>query len=151
MARKKGPRKITYQSKGNVFPTIVLTGNVFTKFIDDDEDKVFMPRKGDLMLFIHISTANNNEPWNYERLGRTGYVKADIHDGFGFKPLSLEEFFEHREYYFSKTERPIDTIALCATHLKSFANRECLRLYREHYVLKPEGMMTIAPETEDKK
>ena len=134
---KTGPRKLTYQSKGNQFPKILLTGKIFIKDIDDEVEGV-VPVKGDLLLFLKFDLQAHFDTCDYERLGRAGYVKADIYDGFKFTPLSLEEFFEHREYYFSKKERPLDTTHLCRELLEKFKGRSTLRKYREHYVLEKE-------------
>lgn len=136
MTRKTGPRKLTYQSKGNQYPKIALTGAIYIKHIDDeDEEKIFQPVKGDILLFLKFDLQAHFDTWDYERIGRAGYVKADIFDGYKFTPLSLEEFFEHREYYFSKKEMPLDTVNLCRNLLQAFKGRQTLRTYREHYVL----------------
>jgi hypothetical protein len=134
MARKKGPRKLTYQTKGNVYPRITLSGVIWLKYVDDEADG-FAPKLGDLLLYIHVTSNTLDEPWDYERLGRSGYLKAELFDGYGFKPFSLEECFDDREYYFSKTERPIDRVNLCRDHLSTLKGRQAMRLYREHYVL----------------
>lgn len=138
MTKKTGPRKLTYQSKGNQYPKIALTGNIYIKHIDDEDEIAFRPVKGDILLFLKFDLQAHFDTWDYERIGRAGYVKADIFDGFKFTPLSLEEFFEHREYYFSKKERPLDTTHLCRDLLRAFKGRETLRTYREHYVLESE-------------
>ncbi len=134
MARKEGPRKLTYQSKGNVYPRIALSGKIWLRYVDDEAEG-FTPQKGDLMLYLQVTSTTLDEPWDYERLGRSGYLKADLFDGYGFKPFSLEECFEDRDYYFSKTERPMDRVVLCTAHLATLKGREAMRLYREHYVL----------------
>ncbi len=65
------------------------------------------------MLYLNTDSNKAIEPGAYDCIGIDGYLKADVFDGKGWKPMSLEEFFEHREYYFSKHEMPMDTIAVC--------------------------------------
>ena len=143
MTRKESPRRLRYQSQGNTFARIALTGAVALKYVEDE--RLETPAKGDMMLYLSCENNPSLEPWNFERTGRAGYLRADVHDGRTWRPLSLEEFFDDREYFFSKSERAIDTALLCRGALEGFAGRQLMRTYREHYVLEPEGQ---AEETE---
>lgn len=122
--------KIRYTSKGNPFPPIILTGRVAIKYRETQS-----PEKGDLRLYMNTDSNAAIEPGLYENIGLDGYLKAEVWDGKGWCPVSLEEFFTDREYYFSKYDRPIDTMAVCLPILLPFAGRSLLRTYREHYVL----------------
>jgi hypothetical protein len=124
--------KIRYSSKGNVFPPLVLTGKVLLRH--HDEERIATAEKGDIMVFLSTDILLGNRLGNYEATGIEGYLKTDVFDGKGWKPLSLEEFFDNREYYFGKRERPIDTYRFCLDTLTSAAGTRLLRTYREHYV-----------------
>jgi hypothetical protein len=128
--------KIRYHSHGNPYPKLALSGNVYVKYAD--EDALAQAKAGDLMLFLNSDSNRGIEPGQYDCIGLEGYLKADVHDGRGFKPLSLEEFFTDREYYYGKREMPQDTIAVCRPILQRFKGRTLLRKYREHYVLEEE-------------
>jgi hypothetical protein len=125
--------KLRYQSKGNQFPLIVMTGKIMLRH--EEEEAIATAEKGDLQLYISTdSLLHNTNVGNYNAMGFEGYLKAEIFDGKGWKPLSLEELFSNREYYFSKRERPIDTISLCRELLKDLQGTKLMRTYREHYV-----------------
>lgn len=126
--------KVRYKSLGNQFPTIVMTGKIFLKHIDDEFLKENPPQKGDLQIFLSTdSLAYNEYIGNFEAIGLDGYLKGNIFDGRDWKPLSLEEFFDDREYYFGKRERPIDTYNFCLPTLSKLGGTELSRTYREHY------------------
>lgn len=125
--------KIRYASKGNPFPRITLTGRVFLRHRDDDILNEAV--KGDLQVFLSTDTFKYNQHiGDYDAMGLEGYLKADVFDGKGWKPISLEEFFPNREQYFSKRERPSDTFTLCEPMLVALKGVELMRTYREHYV-----------------
>ena len=132
--------KLRYQSQGNVFPTIMLTGKFYVRHIDIEADQSLDAEKGDLHLFLSTdSLLYNTHVGDYEAMGNEGYLKADVFDGRGWKPLSLEEFFPGREQYFGKRERPGDTVAFCKPVFAGLKGVEVMRTYREHYVLKVAG------------
>jgi hypothetical protein len=125
--------KVRYKSKGNTFAPLVMTGKVFLRH--RDEEALMLPEKGDLQIFLSTDTiAYNTNVGNYQAMGFEGYLKADVYDGKRWQPLSLEEFFPGREYYFGKRERPIDTFNLCLDVLQSTQGITLMRTYREHYV-----------------
>ncbi len=127
--------KLRYQSRGNPYPPIIMTGTVLLRH--QDEEAIAQAVRGDLQIFLSTdSIARNLHVGNYEAVGFEGYLKADVFDGKGWRPLSLEEFFSHREYYFGKRDRPIDTYLLCLPLLQAAQGTELLRTYREHYVRK---------------
>lgn len=130
--------KVRYTSKGNTFPRITLTGRVFLRH--RDEDILAEAVKGDMEVFLSTDTFKFNiQIGDYEAMGLEGYLKANVFDGKGWKPLSLEELFEHREQYFGKRERPIDTFTMCEPLLRAKAGTQIMRTYREHYVVASPG------------
>jgi len=127
--------KLRYQSKGNQFPTLVMTGKVFLRH--RDEEILGAAAKGDLQLYLSTdSIVYNTQVGDYAAMGFEGYLKADVHDGKGWKPVSLEEFFPAREHYFAKRERPLDVVELCLGILQRAQGSHLMRTYREHYVKK---------------
>ncbi len=126
--------KVRYNSKGNPWPRIPLTGRIFLRHRDVDIKGEAV--KGDLEVFLSTDSFKFNiHIGDYEAMGLEGYLKADVFDGKGWKPVSIEEFFEHREHYFGKRERPCDTFFVCEPILKACAGTELMRTYREHYVV----------------
>jgi hypothetical protein len=125
--------RLRYQSSGNQYPRISMTGQVFLRHLE--EDAIAQAAKGDVQIFLSTDAlpANRNIG-NYEAMGLEGYLKAEVHDGKGWKPLSLEEFFPHRDYYFGKRERPLDTYNVCVSTLRKSQGTTLMRTYREHYV-----------------
>jgi hypothetical protein len=124
--------KVRYNSKGNQFPPIIMTGKVFLRH--HDEEAIGAAQKGDLLIFLSTDILLGSRLGNYEATGLEGYLKADVFDGKAWRPLSLEEFFPGREYYFGKRERPSDTYRLCLGTLTSSEGVRLMRTYREHYV-----------------
>lgn len=127
--------KIRYKSQGNQFPAITMTGKVSLRQFDENgEEIVTANEKGDLQIFLSTdSMAYNIHKGDYEAVGLEGYLKANVFDGKGWKPLSLEEFFPDREHYFGKRERPIDTYNMCLPVLQNTKGTVLSRTYREHY------------------
>jgi len=126
--------KLRYQSKGNQFPVIIMTGTVYLRHVEDEA--IAAAVKGDIQIYLSTdSLIYNTHVGDYEAMGFDGYLKADLYDGKGWKPLSLEEFFSAREYYFGKRERPIDTYHLCLHTLQAHQGTGLMRTYREHYIL----------------
>jgi hypothetical protein len=128
--------KIRYTSKGNQFPPVALSGRIFVKY--RDEEAIAAAQKGDLMFFLSTDSNPAIERGAYDGIGIPGYLKLDVFDGRDWKPVSLEEFFPGREYYYSKYECPSATIAICRPILETFKGRSLLRKYREHYALEEE-------------
>ena len=125
--------KLRYQSRGNQYPAITMTGRVFLRHRDEEE--LAKAGKGDLQVFLSTDALLGNiHIGDYEAMGLEGYLKADVHDGKDWKPMSLEEFFPGREYYFGKRERPIDVYLLCLATLQKHKGTALMRTYREHYV-----------------
>jgi hypothetical protein len=125
--------KVRYNSKGNPYPRIVMTGRVFLRF--RDEEILGEAVKGDIQVFLSTDSFKFNiHIGDYDAMGLEGYLKADVFDGKGWKPASIEEFFSHREHYFGKRERPSDTFRMCEPILRACAGTELMRTYREHYV-----------------
>lgn len=142
MTRKNKQR---YTSKGNQWPLITLTGRIFLRHRDDE----ILPEavKGDVQVYLSTDAFKFNlHIGDYEAMGLEGYLKADVFEGKGWKPLSLEEMFEHREHYFGKRERPLDTFLLCEPILKSKRGTLLMRTYREHYVVAPASALQESEE-----
>ena len=148
--------KLRYKSQGNQFPSILLTGIITRRERDREEEDgeeseagtalhaaaapAPAPAKGDIQIFL--STDSNAHPssiGDFYSIGLAGYLKANVWDGKGWKPLSLEEIFPDRLQYFGKRERPIDTFAVCLPALEQLQGVEIVRTYREHYRLKTPG------------
>lgn len=128
-----GKRKITYQSKDKLKIAIVLTGNVFLQYVDDDN--ISLAQKGDLLVYANNEALNTTHIGEYDRTGFSGYFKVDISDGKNWQPLIISNIFTAHENHFSKKERAIDTYAVCREMLVDFAGNEAVRTYREHYEL----------------
>jgi hypothetical protein len=133
--------KLRYKSKGNQFPAITMTGNVCLREFDEyGEEIIASAEKGDLQIFLSTdSLVFNEHKGDYEAIGLEGYLKANVYDGKGWKPLSLEEFFPDREHYFSKRERPIDTYHMCLPAFRKTKGIVLSRTYREHYRMAAPG------------
>jgi len=124
--------KLRYQSRGNPYPPIALSGRVLLRHHDDEA--IAAAAKGDIRIYLSTdSIPHNTHIGDYEAMGFEGYLKAEVHDGKGWKVVSLEEFFPGREYYFGKRERPADTYLLCLGTLQAAKGIEVIRTYREHY------------------
>lgn len=130
MAGKRN--KIRYQSTPKKRVEIVLTGNVYLMF--RDQDKIDVAGKGDLLVFPNNEALNTNRLGEYEGTGFSGYFKVDVCSGKEWLPVLTQSIFPEHENYFSKKERPIDTFNLCAEILESMKEKILLRTYREHYV-----------------
>ena len=156
--------KVRYKSQGNQFPSLLLTGKVTRRereqaTVNDQEEDDFaeedeipqvavkpLPiaevqwQKGDVQVFLSTdSNAHPSSVGDFYSIGLSGYLKANVWDGKGWKPLSLEEFFPDRIHYFGKRDRPIDTFAMCCTVFEQMHGVEIVRTYREHYRIKTPG------------
>ncbi len=128
-----GKRKITYTSTPKKRVGIVLTGNVYLQYRDDES--VEINQKGDLLVYAECKQLHTNHLAEYDQTGFTGYFKVDVYDGVAWQPVIINDIFSHHEHHFSRTERSIDTYALCKEMLTALAGRTLLRTYREHYEL----------------
>lgn len=125
--------KIRYQSKDKPKVSLTLSGNVYLEYVDDEA--LEQPAKGDLKVYPFNDLLNGPRAGEYESTGFTGYFKADVYDGWGWRLVLLGDIFPHHENHFSKSERPIDTYALCRGLLAQLAGKQLVRTYREHYEL----------------
>lgn len=124
--------KKRYQARPDNSPRLMLTGNVYLKY--EDEEAITSAEKGDLMLYLN--TDNAPQPLikgDYHATGHAGYFKADLYDGRKWTPLHLTDFFEARQHHFHKKELAYDCYLLCAEILRAQAGTEVIRTYREHY------------------
>jgi hypothetical protein len=128
--------KIRYQNKPKDKILIQMTGEVYLQYQDDEA--IEQAGKGDLMMFAHNDALHTTRQGDYGSTGFAGYFKIDVHDGWKWCPVILNEVFTQREHYFGKTECPIDTYHLCLELLKTLKGKSLLRTYREHYELDEE-------------
>lgn len=136
--------KIRYTAEVKNRKKLVLTGNVFLRY-EDEEDEISHARPGDLLVYPQNDALNTTRQGDYRANGFSGYFKVDIAEGKIWCPLLLNGIFDHKENHFSKTEYPIDTFQLCGEMLVALAGRTVTRTYREHYELIEED----EPESED--
>ena len=125
--------KIRYQSTPKKRVAITLTGRIWLKY--RDEEAMEQAQKGDLMLHPYNDLLRTARQGDYESTGFSGYFKVDVHDGQQWCAVLAGDIFPQREHYFSKSECPIDTYALCADMLRVLKGRTLVRRYREHYEL----------------
>lgn len=123
--------KIRYQSHEKPRVELTLTGNVYLQYVDDEA--LQSPQKGDLMVYPFNDALHTARMGDYGSTGFTGYFKADVYDGWGWRLVLLGDIFTHQENHFAKSERPIDTYGLCREILLSWAGKKLQRTYREHY------------------
>ncbi len=134
-ANKTTPRLKRYRTEGNTFPRLPLSGRVLLR--DRDEETGLEP--GDLRFYVHdvLSGGPPLARGDYESLGRSGYIKAEVYDGREWRLLVMDDFFEDRLHHFNKRERPIDTYTLCKERMEQQAGVALQRIYREHYERAP--------------
>ncbi|MDX1916613.1 MAG: hypothetical protein SFT68_01335 [Rickettsiaceae bacterium] len=112
----------------NSYRKLVLTGNIYIKYIDDQE-----LRQGDLRLLMH-DDATTAFPGDYENQTMSGYIKAEVFDGKFWQLINLDEFLENREYKYTKKQKPIDTANFCKELLENNSEGvEMFRTYRGHF------------------
>lgn len=130
--------KKRYQSKTKERQQIMLTGQVYLQY--EDEEKIPQASKGDLLAWPQNEALHTTRLGEYDQTGFSGYFKVDVHDGKEWRALLLNDIFPGREHHFSKSECPIDTYALCADILRSLKDRVVERTYREHYELQDNNL-----------
>lgn len=123
--------KIRYQAEKKQKITIVLTGQVLLRYVDDEA--IDLAKKGDLMVYPNNDALNSNRMGDYESTGFSGYFKVDVHDGREWQPVIISDIFANHENHFAKSERPIDTYNICHELLVQLSGKRLLRTYREHY------------------
>ncbi len=124
--------KKRYQSKGNQYPTIKLTGRCFLLHHHHEYENSL--QAGDVMFYMYSdSSLRDRDNPGYEKTGGCGYIKADIYDGTSWHKLVMDDIFPDREHHFSKTERPLDTYLLCAEKIALMRGEVMQRGYRSHY------------------
>ena len=135
--------KVRYQTKHKDKITIVLTGNVYLEYVDDEALET--PLRGDLKVFPQNDALNTTRVGEYDSTGFSGYFKIDVFEGNVWCPVLVHDVFPDREHHFSKSECPIDTYRLCEEMLKAMAGKSLMRTYREHYTTDD-----VVPTTETK-
>lgn len=111
------------------YKSLTLTGKIYIKDYDDNQS----PNKGDLRIYMNIEKNLLSED-KYNLIGVSGYFKGEVFDGKFWKLIDMEEFFDSREYKFSKQEMPIDTAKLCVSILEDVSKSIVVyRSYRGHF------------------
>ena len=137
--------KKRYQSQGNPWPRLHLSGQIFLKHADDDE--IAVAQSGDVMCFLNIENNPQYESrGSYFETGIAGYLRAEVYDGKRFKPLDMNALLPDREYYFHKSERPIDRYELVRELLVAKQGTVLMRTYREHYTVDESGELGNSEE-----
>lgn len=115
----------------NDYKTLKATGKVYIKDFNDN----IQLSTGDMRIYMNIDKNLLSED-KYHSIGVSGYFKGEIYDGKFWKLIDMEEFFDDREYKFSKQEMPIDTANLCVDILSNKSSEINLyRTYRGHYTI----------------
>lgn len=107
---------------------ILLTGNVFIKYIDDYSKAIL----GDVLLYLN-DDAINPFPGDYENLTDSGYIKAKIYDGKVWQQIDIGEFCTNRENKFAKKQRALDYAYLCMDIMREYKSTIMRRTYRGHF------------------
>ena len=131
-------RKKTYQSKGNTYPTLTLSGNSYLLHHYENGEEPLHAGDTLFLLFVDSDGRDQDNP-GYEETGGTGYLKAMVYTGKDWQYLVMDEIFTGREQHFSKKERPLDTFHRCAEVVKQAAGTILQRTYRSHYAPLPEA------------
>jgi hypothetical protein len=130
-------RKKTYQTKGNQYPTLTLTGKSYLLHHYENGDQKL--EKGDTLFFLFADTIGRDQDNpRYEEIGGSGYLKAMVYDGREWQMLVMDDLFPGKEHHFGKKERPIDTYHVCQPLIEAAAGTVLQRLYRQHYGVAPE-------------
>lgn len=130
--------KIRYQSTPKEKKTLTLTGRVFLKY-EDEEEEIDRAVRGDLLVYPCHELDNILRQVGYRGRGHAGYFKLDVFEGNVWCLVLVNAIFPHREHHFSKTEYPIDTFARLGDILVGMEGRRLERSYREHYQPAEEG------------
>ncbi|MBN8828474.1 MAG: hypothetical protein J0H68_07190 [Sphingobacteriia bacterium] len=107
---------------------IVLSGKLFLKYVDDQ----VLPENGDV-LFVLNNDSTSVYKGTYYSTGYAGFFKIFVFDGRIWQHLIENEFFENKENYFSKKEKPIDAFYICEEIMRSKIGTLVYKTYREHY------------------
>ena len=137
--------KVRYQVKAKPKVSIILTGKLYLKYVDDEAMET--PLRGDMVVYPQNDALNTTRIGEYDSTGFSGYFKVDVFEGNVWCPVLVNDIFPDREHHFSKSECPIDTYNLCAEILTALAGRSVVRTYREHYELED----AVAEAVEEKK
>lgn len=110
---------------------IILTGNIYIKYIDD----LSKAKLGDVKLYLN-DDAINPFPGDYENLTDDGYIKAKVFDGRVWQMIDIGEFCMHRENKFAKKQRAIDSAYLCKDIMAGYKSCLMRKTYRGHFTRK---------------
>jgi hypothetical protein len=128
-----------YQSQGNVFPRLTLTGRVLLKYMDDGEEgsELRSPLEpGDVRFYLHDDLNGSGRlHGDYDGYGIAGYLKLEVYDGKDWRLVKMDDFYPDRAHHFSKKERPYDTYLMCRERMVEAKGQKLMRTYREHYAL----------------
>ena len=127
-------RKKRYQSKGNIYPPLVMTGRCY--LMDWEESYLDSLQTGDVRFYMAAdSMGRDKENPGYDFIGGAGYIKAMIYDGREWQFLVMDDVFTQKEHHFNKKEMPYDTYVICADVIAGLAGAKLYRTYRQHYKL----------------
>lgn len=130
-------RKLRYQSKGNQYPTLQLTGR--SCLLHEEQTYPEALEKGDTLFYLHgDSLGRDRDNPQYERSGGSGYLKAMVYDGKDWQHMLMDELFAQGEHRYAKTERPRDVFTRCQELIGQYAGTVLQRKYRQHYEPLPE-------------
>lgn len=109
---------------------IIITGNVFIKYIDDVTKALI----GDIILLLN-DDARTVRAGNYSVASASGYVKAKIYDGVVWQNIVIGEFCHQRENKFLKKQRAIDSVMLCQNIIQAYKGHIMYKTYRGHFTM----------------
>lgn len=128
MAKRNKKR---YQVRERDDVLLTTSGRCFLEYVD--EEALEAPGKGDFKFFPSVEALQTIYQGDYTRMGYAGYFRVDVWDGRSWCPVILTTLFEGHEHHFSKTERPLDTYALCKERVEARGVLTLRRTYREHW------------------
>jgi hypothetical protein len=116
--------------------SLPLTGKVYLKYQDYDEEAedTVEPGDGDILLYLNNDADDRiYYKGGYHKKGHAGYFKGSVYDRGEWKPLMVQDIFEEKENYFTKSAFPIDIFNYCKEILEGLADTLVYRSYREHF------------------
>jgi hypothetical protein len=110
---------------------VVLSGRVYLELVD--EEQISDAQKGDIVLSIEVDAPSFHNDGNYRVRGYRGYYRVKLYDGKIWAYLQAHEFFENKEFHFSKNEYPYDCYLASKEILEGYKGTVVYKSYREHY------------------
>ncbi len=130
--KRKVRYKSSYKETGSSFPSLSLTGRCF--LLHAEEAETDQLQRGDVLFYLHgDSSGRERDTPLYDLTGGAGYLKSMVYDGKEWQFLLMDQIFAGREHHYSKTERPLDTYAICKEIISRNVGEVMERKYRQHY------------------